>query len=61
VANVLPVPSSTQFQYVWTPVGTMSVFAYTTPIPSPFGLERTGYLVTDMDRALVAARADGAG
>ena len=38
----------------------MSVFAYTTPIPSPFGLERTGYLVTDMDRALVAARADGA-
>jgi len=58
--SVLPVPSSTEFQYVWTPVGTLSVFAFLTPIPSPFGQERTGYLVTDMDQALQSARAAGA-
>jgi hypothetical protein len=29
-------------------------------IPYPFGAERTGYLVTDLDEALVAARAAGA-
>jgi len=60
VTNVLPVPSSTEFQYVWTPVGTMSVFAFETPIPFPFGEERTGYLVTDMDAAIREARAAGA-
>src|SRR5277367_2416155 len=60
VTNVLPVPSSTEFQYVWTPVGTMSVFAFQTPIPFPFGEERTGYLVTDMDQAIRDARAAGA-
>ena len=36
-------------QLVLTPVGTFSVFGYETPIPYPFGSERTGYLVTDMD------------
>ncbi len=60
VTNVLPVPSSTQFRYVWTPVGTMSVFAFQTPIPFPFGQERTGYLVADMDAAIREARAAGA-
>jgi predicted enzyme related to lactoylglutathione lyase len=60
VTNVLPVPSSTEFQYLWTPVGTLSIFAFKTPIPFPFGEERTGYLVTDMDQALKAARAAGA-
>ena len=60
VTNVLPVPSSTEFQYLWTPVGTLSVFAFKTPIPFPFGQERTGYLVTDMDAAIKAARASGA-
>jgi hypothetical protein len=60
VVNVLPVPSSTQFQYIWTPVGTLSVFAFQTPIPFPFGQERTGYLVANMDQALKAARSDGA-
>jgi hypothetical protein len=58
--NVLPVPSNTQFRYVWTPVGTLSTFAFLTPIPYPFGEERTGWLVADMDRALAAARAAGA-
>jgi len=60
VTNVLPVPSSTEFQYLWTPAGTLSVFAFETPIPYPFGQERTGYLVTDMDAAIKAARASGA-
>jgi predicted enzyme related to lactoylglutathione lyase len=60
VTNVLPVPSSTEFQYVWTPAGTLSVFAFETPIPFPFGQERTGYLVTDMDAAVREARAAGA-
>src|SRR5271155_3811532 len=60
VTNVLPVPSSTEFQYLWTPVGTLSIFAFQTPVPFPFGEERTGYLVTDMDQALKSARAAGA-
>ena len=60
VATVTPSASSTQFQYVMSPVGTLSVFAYSSPIPFPFGLERTGYLVTDMDQALNAARSAGA-
>src|SRR5277367_6613217 len=60
VTNVLPVASSTEFQYVWTAVGTMSVFAFQTPIPFPFGQERAGYLVTDMDAAIREARAAGA-
>ena len=55
VMNVLPVPSSTEFQSVSTPVGTLSVFAFQSPIPFPFSQERTGYLVTDMDAAIKAA------
>ena len=58
--NVLPVPSTTELQFLLTPVGTLSVFAFRTPIPFPFGQERTGYLVTDMDVAIGAARAAGA-
>lgn len=59
-ANVMPVPAQTQAQYVWTPVGTLSTFAFLTPVPYPFGQERTGWLVTDMRKALAAARAAGA-
>jgi hypothetical protein len=60
VFTVTPTPSSTMSQLVMTPVGTMSVFGFKTPIPYPFGLERTGYLVTDMDEAIGAAKATGA-
>jgi predicted enzyme related to lactoylglutathione lyase len=60
VMNVLPVPSSTEFQSVSTPAGILSVFAFQTPIPFPFGEERTGYLVTDMDVAIKTARSAGA-
>jgi hypothetical protein len=60
VFTVTPTPSETASQYVQTPVGMLSVFAFQTPIPYPFGSERTGYLVTDMDMAVRAARAAGA-
>jgi predicted enzyme related to lactoylglutathione lyase len=60
VGNVLPVPSSAYLQFVMTPAGGISIFAFQTPIPFPFGQERTGYLVTDMDEAIKAARAAGA-
>jgi hypothetical protein len=60
VSTVTPTPSSTQFQYIMSPVGTLSTFAYSSPIPYPFGLERTGYLVTDMTLSISAARSAGA-
>jgi hypothetical protein len=60
VTTVTPTPSSTFSQLILTPVGTISVFGFTTPIPYPFGAERTGYLVTDMNAALSSARAAGA-
>ncbi|HEY2623195.1 MAG TPA: glyoxalase [Dyella sp.] len=60
VATVTPTPSSTTSQLLQTPVGTVSLFGFKTPIPFPFGDERTGYLVTDMDAAIRAARISGA-
>ena len=60
VFTVTPTPSKTMSQLVLTPVGTISVFGFETPIPYPFGSERTGYLVTDMDSAIRAAHATGA-
>ncbi len=58
--TVTPTPSLTLSQIVMTPVGILSVFGFKTPIPYPFGTERTGYLVTDMAKAVRAARANGA-
>ncbi len=60
VVRVTPTPSSAISQVVFTPVGFLSVFGFTTPIPYPFGKERTGYLVTDLDVAVAAARRAGA-
>ena len=60
IATVTPTTSSTMSQLVLTPVGTLSVFGFKTPVPHPFGHERTGYLVTDMDTAVRAARSAGA-
>lgn len=60
VFTVTPTPSKTMSQLVLTPVGSISVFGFETPIPYPFGSERTGYLVTDMASALHAAQATGA-
>jgi len=60
VIQVTPTPSQTISQLVFTPVGTLSVFGFKTPIPYPFGVERTGYLVTDMDIAVKSAKEQGA-
>lgn len=60
VATVTPTPSSTTTQLLQTPAGTVSLFGFKTPIPYPFGAERTGYLVTDLDAAVKAARKAGA-
>jgi predicted enzyme related to lactoylglutathione lyase len=60
VFTVTPTPSLTMSQLVLTRAGSVSVFGFKTPIPYPFGAERTGYLVTDMDKAVRAARAQGA-
>ena len=58
--SVTPTPSETTFEFVFTPVGTFSVFGFKTPIPYPFGIERTGYLVSDMDTAVRSAKAHDA-
>src|SRR5256884_1777461 len=60
VFTVTPTPSKTMSQLVLTPAGTLSVFGFKTPVPYPFGIERTGYLVTNLDAAVRAAQADGA-
>jgi predicted enzyme related to lactoylglutathione lyase len=60
VATVTPAPSSTTSQLLQTPVGTVSLFGFKTPVPYPFGAERNGYLVSDIDVAIRAARAAGA-
>lgn len=60
VGNVLPTPASAELQYVMTPVGALSIFAFQTPVPFPFGQERTGSLVADMGQAIKEARAAGA-
>jgi hypothetical protein len=60
VATVTPTPSSTTSQLLQTPVGTVSLFGFKTPIPYPFGAERTGCLVTDIDEAIKVAKDSGA-
>jgi hypothetical protein len=60
VIQVTPTPSQTISQLVFMPVGTISVFGFKTPIPYPFGSERTGYLVTDLDVAVKSAKEQGA-
>jgi predicted enzyme related to lactoylglutathione lyase len=58
--QITPTPSQTMSQIALTPVGIASVFGFKTPMPYPFGTERTGYLVTDLDQAIREARAAGA-
>jgi len=58
--TVTPTPSSTSSQLLQTPSGTVSLFGFKTPVPYPFGTERSGYLVTDLDKAITAAKAAGA-
>jgi len=58
--TVTPTSSETYSQVALTPAGTVSAFGFLTPIPFPFGSERCGYMVTDLDSAVAAARTDGA-
>jgi hypothetical protein len=58
--TVTPTPSETVLRFILSPVGTLSIFGFKTPIPYPFGGERTGYLVVDLDAAARAAQANGA-
>jgi hypothetical protein len=60
VVTVTPTPSRATWQVLDTPVGLVSLFGFTTPVPYPFGSERTGYLVTDLDVAVRSARECGA-
>lgn len=60
VLTVTPTPSTTTSQLIHTPVGGVSLFGFTNGIPYPFGAERGGYLVRDMDKAVTAAREAGA-
>jgi predicted enzyme related to lactoylglutathione lyase len=60
VTQITPTASSASVQLLLTPAGTLSVIGFRTPVPYPFGLERNGYLVRDIDAALKQARADGA-
>jgi predicted enzyme related to lactoylglutathione lyase len=60
VLTVTPTPSEAMSQAALTPAGLISAFGFTTPIPYPFGAERTGYLVSDLDAAVAAAQTNGA-
>lgn len=60
VFQVTPTPSRTMSQLVLTPAGTLSVFGFETPVPYPFGVERSGYLVSDFDAAVAAMVKAGA-
>jgi hypothetical protein len=56
LVNVTPTPSETYSQLILTPAGSFSVFDFKTPIPYPFGAERNGFLVRDMDAAIPAGQ-----
>ena len=58
--DVTPTPSQTISELILSPVGTVSVFDFTTPIPYPFGAERTGWLTTDLNLGVQQARKAGA-
>jgi hypothetical protein len=60
LTTVTPTPSETVLRFILSPVGTLSIFGFKTPVPYPFGAERTGYLVADLDAAVRAAQRDGA-
>ncbi|WP_225823555.1 glyoxalase [Streptomyces naphthomycinicus] len=60
VTTVTPTPSSTESELVLSPVGTLSVFDFKTPVPYPFGTERTGWLMSDFDKGVRLARKSGA-
>jgi len=61
VITVTPTPSSTMIRSSSSRRSARCpLFGFKTPVPYPFGVERTGYLVKDLDAAVHAARASGA-
>jgi len=60
LTDVTPTPSRTRSQLILSPIGTLSVFDFTTPVPFPFGTERTGWLMKDLDAGIEQARSAGA-
>src|SRR6201987_4478564 len=52
VTTVTPTPNSRTSQLLQKPVGAVSLFGFKPQIPYPFGADRTGYLVTDIDEAV---------
>ncbi|MGK4585861.1 glyoxalase [Kitasatospora sp. HPMI-4] len=58
--TVTPTPSRTESELVFSPVGTLSVFDFQTPLPYPFGTERTGWLMKDFDKGVQRAKDSGA-
>jgi hypothetical protein len=60
LVDVTPTPSQTKSQLILSSVGTISAFDFTTPVPYPFGSERTGWLMADFDAGLKEARDAGA-
>jgi hypothetical protein len=60
LTDVTPTPSQTESEIILSPVGTLSVFDFKTPIPYPVGSERGGLLVSSLDKGVADAQADGA-
>lgn len=60
VVTVTPTPSQTKSQLILSSVGTISAFEFTTPVPYPFGAERTGWLMSNFDAGVQQARDAGA-
>jgi len=60
LTDVTPTPSKTISELILSPVGTLSVFDFQTPVPYPFGGERGGWLTTNLNTGVSAALASGA-
>jgi hypothetical protein len=58
--DVTPTPSETLSAIVLSPVGTLSVFQFTTPIPYPFGAESIGDMVSNFSAGVSQAVRSGA-
>ncbi|ORA37244.1 glyoxalase [Mycobacterium aquaticum] len=60
VVTVTPTPSQTRSQLILSPVGTVYAFEFISAVPYPFGTERTGWLMGNLDAGVQQARDAGA-
>lgn len=58
--TVTPTPSTALWSGVRSPIGSLSIFGYTSGVPYPFGSERTGWMVKNIEVAVTQAVAAGA-